>query len=303
MYDYRGLITASGCRVQLNEPMKKHTSFKIGGPADAFIYIENEASLVNTLSLLKTEKIPFFVMGNGSNLLVSDKGIRGAVIKLAGKFENIQLTGECEVACGAAVMLPRLCTFAQRNFLTGLEFGSGIPGTIGGAICMNAGAYGGEMKDVVALVQHINVHTLHEGSRAGEDLGFEYRSSSYGTGSDIITDVKLKLSYSKDVDIAAKMQGNLHKRKSSQPLTHPNAGSIFKRPKGNFAARLIDECGLKGLTIGGAMVSEKHAGFIINTGDAVCEDVLCLIEKIKETVYKKTGIMLECEVKIVGGTH
>lgn len=285
-----------GADVLENEPMSRHTTFKIGGPADIFIALKNSKMLIKINDFCKKEQIPVFILGNGSNLLVSDKGIRGAVIKSYG-LNNIK-ERDGFITCGAGVQLMSLCTFARDSKLSGLEFAYGIPGTVGGAVYMNAGAYGGEMKDIVTSVKFI------EGSKVCEfgvnELDFGYRHSAFtGTGR-IITEITFKLSHGGKEEINGKMSGLMERRRSKQPLERPSAGSVFKRPAGNFAGTLIEKCGLKGARVGGAMVSEKHAGFIVNAGGATCGDVLNLIKNIQAEVLKKTGVLLECEIRMVG---
>ena len=288
-----------GCNILKDEAMRRHTTFKIGGPADRLLQVENTAQLKSLLRILKEDKIPFFIGGNGSNLLVSDKGIRGAVLLLSGDFKAIRKIGDCEICAGAGASLASFCAFARDNGLSGMEFAWGIPGTVGGAAYMNAGAYGGEMVQVVTEVRHVNTDG-ETGEYAGESLRFGYRKSAYTNSNKIITDIYIKLEKADKAEISAKMDELMAKRKDKQPYDMPSAGSVFKRPEGAFAAALIEECGLKGLTVGGAQVSEKHSGFIINTGIASCEDVLNLIEMIKDKVKTQKGIMLECEVKVIG---
>lgn len=276
------------------EPLSKHTTFKIGGNADMFVTVCNVEQLKAVVLACNENNIPLFVIGKGSNLLISDGGMQSVVVALDGDFKEIALE-ENTVICGAGVSLAKLCTFALNNSLTGLEFAYGIPGTVGGAAYMNAGAYGGEMKDVIKSVTHI--------TRQGEivtlpasklDLG--YRHSVYKTTDDIIISVTMELNPGDCDEIKAKMNDFMTRRKTKQPLEYPSAGSVFKRPQGNFAGTLIDQCGLKGKTIGGAQVSEKHAGFIINVGDATCEDVLSLISFVQDTVKEQTGYFLEREI-------
>lgn len=283
------------CEVLLNEPMCKHTSFKIGGPSDVFINIINDRALIDILKICKQSSIPYHIIGNGSNLLVSDDGIRGLCIKLAYNHNVISLNDNI-ITCKANVSLSRLCKFALDNSLSGLEFAWGIPGSVGGAAFMNAGAYLGEMKDILIECNHID-DCGNFGSFFKDELKLSYRHTIYSELPYVITDVKVKLHQGNYIDIKKRMDDFMARRKSKQPLEFPSAGSVFKRPAGFFAGSLIEECGLKGKSVGGAMVSEKHAGFIINTGDATCKDVLDLIELIQKTVYENKGVILECEVK------
>ena len=289
-----------GCACLIDEPMSRHTTFRIGGPADRFLTVESREQLAGLLPALESEKIPWLLLGNGSNLLVSDKGIRGAVLTLGGEFAELALLPDGKIVrAGAAVMLSSLCAFARDNGLSGLEFAWGIPGSVGGAAYMNAGAYGGEMKDVLQSVTHMTpggeIVTL-----PAAELELSYRHSRYSGKRDVILWAEYLLEPGEKSDIAGKMDDLIGRRKEKQPYDMPSAGSVFKRPAGGYAAALIDECGLKGKQVGGAQVSPKHAGFIVNTGGATCEDVLALISEIQKTVKEQTGILLEREVCVVG---
>lgn len=304
MFNYNEVIKAISdlnfnLTVWRNEPMSKHTSFKIGGDADIFITVNSISDLTKVIEVLNNFNVPFFVIGNGSNLLISDKGIRGAVIKLGGEFSNIELVDDNTIECGAGVLISKLCSFACQNSLSGLEFAYGIPGTAGGAVFMNAGAYGSEMKDVMLSAKSLTF-SGEIINRSAEEMELSYRKSIYRQVDEIILSAKLELKKGDKLHIKEKMNEFIARRKEKQPLEYPNAGSVFKRPVGNFAGTLIQTCGLKGKKIGGAMVSEKHSGFIINTGNATCEDVVNLIDHIKATVFEKSNIALECEVEIVG---
>jgi UDP-N-acetylmuramate dehydrogenase len=279
-----------------NEPMNRHTSFKIGGKSDLFITPTTVGALEAIIKECKQNEIPYFILGNGSNILVSDKGIRGAVIRLDSNTNKINVNDDI-ITCEAGAQLMTVCLAAQKNSLTGLEFAYGIPGTMGGAVYMNAGAYGREMKDVVISSDYINLSGRH--TLKASQHSFAYRHSIYSNSDKIITSVTLKLKKGNSNEIQDKMKELMQRRKDKQPLEHPSAGSVFKRPEGHFAGTLIEQCGLKGTTIGGAMVSEKHAGFIINTGNATCDDVLKLIDLIKDKVFTKTSISLESEIKIL----
>ena len=288
---------ACGCEIRRDEPMKLHTTFRIGGPADRFYIVKTVKQLSCMLGALHDSNTPYFVLGNGSNLLVSDQGIRRAVLSLSGDFRTVELIGGAAVRAGAAATLASVCAFARENCLTGLEFAWGIPGSVGGAAYMNAGAYGGEMKDVVRRVHSVSAGGI-KGVAEGEALKFSYRKSRYtGTG-DIITSVEYVLKPGSSTEISGKMEELMQRRKEKQPYDMPSAGSVFKRPEGAYAAALIEGCGLKGLTVGEAQVSPKHAGFIVNLGNASCGDVLQLIDRIRETVYREKGIQLECEVRM-----
>lgn len=287
-----------GCEARKNEPMSKHTSFKIGGNADAYIKVNNLSKLSAILKECQDSDVDYMILGNGSNLLVSDEGIRGAVIRLDGDFRKITLVDDTTIFCGAGATLAYLCKFALNCGLTGLEFAWGIPGTVGGAVFMNAGAYDGEMKDVVHSVSHISPRG-EIGRTEKDDLDFGYRTSVFRSNNMIITGVTLKLKKGNPDEIRAKMDDYMSRRSTKQPLEYPSAGSVFKRPEGNFAGALIEQCGLKGKFCGGAQVSEKHAGFIINKSNATAKDVRDLIGEIKKTVSDKTGYNLECELIIL----
>lgn len=282
---------------KVNENMSKHTSFKIGGCADIYICPHSKEELKEIILLAKKENIPFYVVGNGSNLLVSDEGVKGAVISTL-KLNKIKVTDDT-IYAEAGASLTAVCLAARDASLTGLEFAYGIPGSIGGALFMNAGAYDGEMSFITTLAESIT--PLGESvSRNTEELKLGYRHSIYRENGEIITGVTLKLKKGDKEKISDRMTELMVKRKTSQPLDFPSAGSTFKRPKGGFAAALIDECGLKGRSIGGAEVSTKHAGFVINKEDATAKDVLALIEIIKNEVSEKKNITLEPEVIFVG---
>lgn len=285
-------------KIYKNEDMKKHTSFKIGGLADIFIIPSNVDELCNLVCYAKNNRINTTIIGNGSNILVSDKGIRGITIKLSGSLTNVFIDEEyIKSDCG--VLLSRLSGIALKNSLSGLEFAAGIPGTVGGAIYMNAGAYGGEMKDIVIETTYLSPN-LEIKKVEGMEHNFSYRHSVFCENGGIILSTKLKLEKSDKILISEKIKELSQKRKEKQPLAMPSAGSVFKRPQGYFAGKLIEDCNLKGASVGGAMVSYKHSGFIVNTGNATADDVLKLIEKIKNEVYKKFNIMLESEIKFIG---
>lgn len=287
-----------GCEARKDEPMSKHTTFKIGGNADVYIKVNNLSKLSTILKECANSEIDYMLLGNGSNLLVSDEGIRGTVIRLDGDFRKITLVDETTVFCGAGATLARLCKFALSCGLSGLEFAWGIPGTVGGAVFMNAGAYDGEMKNIVHSVSDISPDG-QIGRIEKQDLGFGYRTSVYRTNNRIITGVTLKLQKGNPEEIRSKMDDYMQRRSTKQPLEYPSAGSVFKRPEGNFAGALIEQCGLKGKMCGGAQVSEKHAGFIINKSNATAADVRNLIGDIQKTVADSTGYNLECELIIL----
>ena len=287
-----------GCDARENEPMKKHTTFKIGGSADAYIKVGTLSKLGTLLKECKKSGADYMILGNGSNVLVDDEGIRGVVFRLDGEFRKIALVDEDTVFCGAGATLAALCKFAHGCGLSGLEFAWGIPGTVGGAVFMNAGAYGGEMKDVVYSVSHMTSDGSI-GRTEKNKLRFGYRTSVYRETKNVITGVTLKLKKDNPDLIRERMDDYMGRRSEKQPLEFPSAGSVFKRPEGNYAGALIEKCGLKGKSRGGAQVSEKHAGFIINKGNAKAADVKNLIREVQTTVYDKTGYDLECELIIL----
>lgn len=281
-----------------NEPMSKHTSFKIGGPADIMVLPDTSAQLAEIVRGCLDTGTPYMVMGNGTNLLVSDKGIRGVVIKIYDNMNKCTVRGEfLEIEAG--MLISAASKVALQNSLTGLEFAEGIPGTIGGAVTMNAGAYVGEMAMVVHQTQYMdnqgNIITI-----TGDQHCFSYRSSIIQKTKGIVLKTMLKLAKGDFNTIQASMDEFNFKRRDKQPLEWPSAGSVFKRPKGYFVGKLIDDCGLRGFHNGGAMVSDKHSGFIINTGCATCEDVLGLIMHIQSTVDDRFSVQLEPELRIVG---
>ncbi|MBQ6600912.1 MAG: UDP-N-acetylmuramate dehydrogenase [Clostridia bacterium] len=282
-----------------DEPMKNHTSFKTGGNASVFILPKDEDELSQALKIISTCGKKPFILGNGSNLLVSDDGITDRpVIYIGDGFSEIKLIDENTIEVGAGASLTLLCRFALENSLTGLEFAFGIPGSCGGAAYMNAGAYGGEMKDVVVRCNHIDFQG-NKGSFDAGKLDFGYRHSAYSDSEFVITSIVLALKKGNKEEIHAKMKELMQRRRDKQPLEYPSAGSVFKRPEGYFAGALIEQSGLKGKRIGGAMVSEKHAGFIINYDNATTKDVLDLVKFCQDTVKEKFGVMLEREIKTV----
>ena len=283
-------------RVLKNEPMSKHTSFKIGGPADLFVIVNNSTELKKILTIIKQYNVPLICIGNGTNVLVRDGGIRGIVVKL--NLRTIEVKNDRIMAeCG--VPLPIVAKTALENNLSGLEFASGIPGTIGGAVKMNAGAYGGEFKDIVEstmyLDSNLQIHTIKN-----EEHKFDYRYSIFQENDNIIISTVLKLNQSNKEDIKNKMEEYATKRQEKQPSDFPNAGSIFKRKNSLIPAELIDKCELKGYNIEGAFISEKHAGFIVNKKDAKAADVIRLIDHIQKIVKEKYNTELELEIKILG---
>ena len=284
--------------ISFDEPMNKHTSFKIGGPCEIFIEPESVSEVLAVIDYLNKNGIEFIVIGNGSNLLVSDLGIDGVVIKIGSKLSNIEVNGN-EIYTESGALLSKVANVALANDLGGMEALSGIPGSIGGAIYMNAGAYGTEIKDVIKEVTFVNekgeIITL-----GCEELELGYRKSIFTNKNFIIISCILALKKGDNEEIKALMREYTKRRCEKQPLSYPSAGSTFKRPQGYFAGKLIEDCGLKGYSIGGAMVSELHAGFVINYDNATAKDVMDLIEYIKNKVIEKFGVEIEPEIKIIG---
>ncbi|MBS6022958.1 MAG: UDP-N-acetylmuramate dehydrogenase [Paeniclostridium sordellii] len=284
--------------IYLNEPMKNHISFKVGGPADFLLKPKTEDEIKRLIEFFKNENIPYIVIGNGSNLLVKDGGIRGVVIKIADNFNKFEIE-DTKVVAQSGALLSFMGKAILNKSLTGFEFAAGIPGTLGGAIAMNAGAYGGEMKDIVKSVRLMdskgNIIEL-----SNKEMEFEYRRSLISKSDYIVLSAIIELKEGNFDEIKGYMKELTKSRVTKQPLNLPSAGSTFKRPEGHFAAKLIEDSGLKGLTLGGAKVSEKHSGFVVNIGDAKAKDIIELINVVKSTVYSKFGVMLEEEVKILG---
>lgn len=277
------------------EPMSKHTTFRVGGPVSLMAIPKTAQQAAAAVQIAAEEGITPFFLGNGSNLLVADNGVNAFVIK-SGGLTAVSVDEDVIVA-ESGILLSRLATVARNHCLTGLEFAHGIPGSLGGAVTMNAGAYDGEMSQVVRSVTFINVAGELE---VTDQFAFSYRHSAFEDGSRMILRVELKLQKGEADAISARMDDLKERRRSKQPLEWPSAGSTFKRPQGYFAAALIDQCGLKGLTVGGAQVSEKHAGFVINKGGATCADILELMNQVRKRVFEQTGVTLEPEVKLLG---
>lgn len=285
------------CRYAENESMSLHTTFKIGGNARLIVYPESEEQICEIVKTANAEKTRLIAIGNGSNLLVDDDGIDACVMILADDFGKISLIDEETVFAQAGAKLISLCRFAYENSLTGLEFAYGIPGSCGGGAFMNAGAYGGEMKDVLYKCSHVDKDG-NTGFLENEQLELSYRHSAYYDNDCIITGLYLRLKKGNQAEIKEKMNDLISRRRDKQPLEYPSAGSTFKRPEGYFAGALIQECGLKGKAVGGAQVSEKHAGFIINKGGATCRDVLELCDICADTVFREKGVRLEREIRV-----
>lgn len=285
------------CEYCTDEPMSSHTTFKIGGNARLLVYPESEEQISRIVKCAKDHGVRLVTVGNGSNLLVADEGIDACVMVLDQRMGDIRLIDDETIYAPAGVMLIKLCRFALEHSLSGLEFAYGIPGTCGGGAFMNAGAYGGEMKDVLFRCDHIDSNG-EAGYLEGDNLKLSYRHSAYYDNGCVITGLYLKLKKGDKDEIKAKMDDLLSRRKAKQPLEFPSAGSTFKRPEGYYAGALIEGCGLKGKSVGGAQVSEKHAGFVINKGNATCNDVLELCRFCSDTVFKEKGVKLEMEIRV-----
>lgn len=287
-------------KIKYNEKMSKYTTMKVGGPCDCIIFPDEISKIKDAIDFCKNKKIAFYVIGNGSNLLVKDEGIQGVVIKLGHRFGKIEIDGEYILAYAGATM-PALSQLAKKNSLKGLEFACGIPGTVGGGVKMNAGAYGSQISDVLYEVTYMDekeeIKTIKN-----KDCSFGYRKSIFTINSNyVILSAKFKLKKGDIDEIENKMKENSIARRTKQPLEYPNFGSVFKRPEGYFVGKLVDDAGLRGYKIGGAQVSTKHTGFIVNVDNATCKDVLDLIEYVQTTVYNKFNVKLTPEVIIIGG--
>mgnify|MGYP004681551491 FL=1 len=287
----------AGSGIFMEEPMKKHTTFRVGGPADVLVQ-PDETALAAVLGLCRQHNVPYSFIGNGSNLLVGDKGIRGVVIEMTEPMGNIEVQGT-RITAQAGAMLSKIANTAASNGLGGMEFAAGIPGSVGGAVVMNAGAYGGEMKDIIERVYVLDENGAQlELDRDALDLG--YRHSCIPDKKYIVTKVVLELVPRNEAEIRSEMKELNEKRAEKQPLQYPSAGSTFKRPEGYFAGKLIMDAGLRGYQVGGAQVSEKHCGFVINKGDATAADICQLMRDVSDKVQAQFGVVLEPEVKMIG---
>ena len=287
----------AGSGIFMEEPMKKHTTFRVGGPADVLVQ-PDETALAAILALCRQYHVPYSFIGNGSNLLVGDKGIRGVVIEMTDPMGNIEVDGT-KITAQAGAMLSKIANTAASNGLGGMEFAAGIPGSVGGAVVMNAGAYGGEMKDIIEKVYVLDENGAQlELDRDALDLG--YRHSCIPEKKYIVTKVVLELVPRDEAEIRSEMKELNEKRAEKQPLQYPSAGSTFKRPEGYFAGKLIMDAGLRGYQVGGAQVSEKHCGFVINKGDATAADICQLMQDVSDKVQAQFGVVLEPEVKMIG---
>lgn len=296
---YNQLIhTVEEKNVYRKEPMSKHTTFRIGGEADYFIKTINIEEIQSVIALCKEQGVAYYILGNGSNLLVSDQGFRGVIIQICKEMSRIKVKGN-DLVVQAGALLAKIANEALNASLSGFEFAAGIPGTLGGAIVMNAGAYGGEMRDIVENVTVLDSEgCVKEIQR--EDLEMGYRTSVIARKGYIVLEATIRLEQGKIEQIKAKMDELKEKRVTKQPLEYPSAGSTFKRPEGYFAGKLIDDAGLRGFQVGGAAISEKHCGFVINKEEATAADVVELMKQVSEKVYQQFGVLLEPEVKKLG---
>lgn len=301
MEKYQGLEQyISKERIKYNEPMKLHTTVKVGGNCDCLVLPESQEEIKNIIQYAKENEIPYYIVGNGSNLLVVDEGVHALIIKITNRFSHISVEGNV-ITAEAGASMPLIAIAAKKHTLAGFEFACGIPGTIGGGTRMNAGAYGGEIAEVFVEATFLDemgdIQTIHK-----EEMEFSYRHSYFTHRPElIILSVKLQLAEGDIAEITKKMEANAAARREKQPLEYPNFGSVFRRPEGYFVGKLVQDSGLKGFSIGGAQVSTKHTGFIVNTGDATCEDVVALIHHIQKTVQEKFGVSLHTEVVYIGG--
>lgn len=292
-------LGAAGIPYRENEPLAEHCTFKIGGPARVFVMPREEEQLCKAILLCRDLRLPYYLLGNGSNILFADEGWSGVILDTSALKSSIQREG-CTLRAGAGTLLSSLCREALRAGLTGLEFAYGIPGTVGGAVYMNAGAYGGELKDVLTRVRYLNQEGQIVCAEAAE-LDLSYRHSIFEENGGCILSAEFRLTPGDPAEIQAKMEDLMGRRRDKQPLDKPSAGSTFKRPAGAFAGALIDQCGLRGYRHGGAAISEKHCGFVVNLGGASCADVLALCDEVRDIVQEKTGYLLEKEIRVVKG--
>lgn len=297
MYDYIKTIIPKD-RILFHEPMSKHTTFRVGGEAECFIMIRQEEELVKLILYLNQIEEEYFILGNGSNLLVGDKGYRGVILKFDGPMEDVRAEGTL-VRARAGALLPKVASVARDHGLSGMEFAAGIPGSIGGGVVMNAGAYGGEMKQIVVSVRGMNkdgqILTLDN-----DTMEFGYRTSAIKNRPIVVLEVTLQLTEGSPEEIGVKMEELASQRRSKQPLEYPSAGSTFKRPDGYYAGKLIMDAGMRGHRIGGAQVSNKHCGFVVNTGGATAADIREVIEEVQERVMERFHVFLEPEIIFLG---
>lgn len=295
--DLRSIIRDPG-RIRPNEPLKRHTTFRIGGPADFLVEVADRHELAGLLAMASREGLPVYLLGNGSNLLVSDDGVRGLVVILTGEFDQFSVEGTT-VRAGGGYNLPKLSNQVAKLGLGGIEFACAIPGTVGAGLMINAGAHGGDLSKVVTHATVVWSDGRLE-RLSSEQIGFGYRSSRLQATAAIVVEVEMALRSRALTEMEAEMRHHLERRRATQPLRFPNAGSIFKNPAGDYAGRLIEQTGLKGVREGAAQVSERHANFIVNLGEATAKDVLVLMDRVRSEVQKRFGVRLEAEVKIWG---
>mgnify|MGYP005791594871 FL=1 len=304
MADYPAIVSRLSAalpalEIRENEPMSEHCSFKIGGPARLMLLPSSAEEAASALAILRSSGAQVLIVGSCTNLLIPDEGYPGAVVRMSKPASSMELLDAARIRAQAGATLNALAVFAAQHELTGLEFAHGIPGSVGGGVAMNAGAYGGEMRDVLESAEYVDkdgaIRTL-----SGDALGLSYRHSAFSDTDKLITSAVFRLTPGDGEAVRARMNELIEKRRASQPLDMPSAGSTFKRPKTGYAAALIDEAGLKGLRVGGAMVSAKHAGFVVNAGGATYSDVIELMREVRRRVYEFSGVLLEPEVKIIG---
>ena len=304
MADYPAIVSRLSAalpalEIRENEPMSEHCSFKIGGPARLMLLPSSAEEAASALAILRSSGAQVLIVGSCTNLLIPDEGYPGAVVRMSKPASSMELLDAARIRAQAGATLNALAVFAAQHELTGLEFAHGIPGSVGGGVAMNAGAYGGEMRDVLESAEYVDkdgaIRTL-----SGDALGLSYRHSAFSDTDKLITSAVFRLTPGDGEAVRARMNELIEKRRASQPLDMPSAGSTFKRPETGYAAALIDEAGLKGLSVGGAMVSTKHAGFVVNAGGATYSDVIELMREVRRRVYEFSGVLLEPEVKIIG---
>ena len=304
MADYPAIVSRLSAalpalEIRENEPMSEHCSFKIGGPARLMLLPSSAEEAASALAILRSSGAQVLIVGSCSNLLIPDEGYPGAVVRMSKPASSMELLDAARIRAQAGATLNALAVFAARHGLTGLEFAHGIPGSVGGGVAMNAGAYGGEMRDVLESAEYVDADGVIS-TLSGDALGLSYRHSAFSDTDKLITSAVFRLTPGDGEAVRARMNELIEKRRASQPLDMPSAGSTFKRPKTGYAAALIDQAGLKGLSVGGAMVSTKHAGFVVNAGGATYSDVIELMREVRRRVYEFSGVLLEPEVKIIG---
>lgn len=292
------LCNGFGCRYKLDESLRDHTTFRIGGKCKIAVFVNSEESLVKTVMFCRNRNIKFAVLGNGSNIIADDRFFDGVVIIIGSDFSKINYIRDGLVECESGLILSKLCVAVKNEGFTGLEFAYGIPGTVGGALYMNAGAYDGEMSDVVVSADYLDTDGSIK-TILRDNMDLSYRHSAFMNSGRVILRVRIKLEKGTVSEIEQKMEMLISKRREKQPLNYPSAGSTFKRPEGAYAAALIEQCGLKGFSVGDAQVSEKHSGFVVNKGNATFDDIMLLVDKVREKVKTETGYTLELEPEIL----